>query len=58
MKEDELNELKLDIYKLYGKHRGKKIMNIYRKVLDLIAFFFQLKRSLKEIRKIGGKHTL
>ena len=33
-------------------------MNIYRKVLDLIAYTQQLKRSLKEIRKIGGKHTL
>lgn len=58
MKQNELNELKLDIYKLYGKHRGKKIMNIYRKVLDLIAYTEELKITLKEIRKIGSKHTL
>ncbi len=58
MRQNQLNELKLDIYKLYGKHRGKKVMNVYRKVLDLIAYTEELKIALKEIRKIGGKHPL
>ena len=58
MTQNQLNELKLDIYKLYGKHRGKKVMNVYRKVLDLITYTEELKITLKKIRNIGGKHPL
>jgi hypothetical protein len=58
MTSDELNELKLDIYKLYGKNRGKKVMDVYRRMLMLIEHAQQLQVTLRTIREIGSRHTL
>ena len=58
MNNEQLNELKMDIYTLYGKSRGKKVMNVYRKVLDLIAHTEELHRVMRQLREIGSKHSL
>lgn len=55
---NELNELKLDIYKLYGKNRGKKVMDVYRRVLVLIDHAQELQRTIRTIREIGSRHHL
>jgi len=58
MTSDELNELKLDIFKLYGKNRGKKVMDIYRRVLILIEHTQGLQNTLRTITEIGSRHPL
>lgn len=58
MNKEELNLLKMDIYKLYGKNRGKKVMDVYRRVLALIDYTEELQYALRSIRDIGGKHPL
>ena len=58
MNKEELNKLKMDIFKLYGKNRGKKDMEVYRKVLDLIAYTEDLQYTIRSIREIGSKHSL
>lgn len=58
MTSNELNELKLDIYKLYGKNRGKKVMDVYRRVLLLIEHTQELQSTIRTIREIGSRHSL
>jgi hypothetical protein len=58
MNQEELNQLKLDIYKLYGKNRGKKVMDVYRRVLNLISHTEKLHRTLRKLSKIGNEHPL
>ncbi len=58
MNDNQLNELKMDIYKLYGKNRGKKIMSVFRRMLDLIAHTEELHRVIRQLREIGSKHHL
>ena len=58
MNDNELNELKMDIYKLYGKNRGKKIMSVLRRMLKLISHTEELHRVIRQLRSIGSKHLL
>jgi hypothetical protein len=58
MNNETLNELKMDIYELYGKNRGKKVMKVYRRMLAVIAHAEELNRIVSELRRIGSKHSL
>ncbi len=58
MSQQELDNLKLDIFKLYGKSRGREIMSVYRRVLDLISHTESLHRTMRKLRDIGGQQTL
>ena len=58
MNQQELEELKMDVIRLYGKNRGKKEMALYKRVLKLISYTEELKYTIKQIRHIGSKHSL
>lgn len=58
MNDEELNKLKLDIHKLYGKNRGCEAEDVYKRTLDLIAHAHHLHRVLRKLSNIGSKHSL
>ena len=58
MNQEELEKLKMDIIRLYGKNRGKKEIALYKSVLKLISYTEELKYTIKQIRNIGSKHYL
>ena len=58
MTRKELDELRLESYKLYSKKSTKKELVYQDKVLKLISYTEDLKRIIRNIREIGGKHTL
>ena len=57
MTRKELYELRLESYRLYGKKSNKKELAFQDKVLYLISYTEDLKRIIRNIREIGGKHT-
>ncbi len=58
MSDEEIESLKNEIYTLISSKRGTKDEVFLKKVIELISYTSELKYALKEISKIGGKHTL
>tara|TARA_Y100000361_G_scaffold146463_1_gene156905 strand:- start:865 stop:1041 length:177 start_codon:yes stop_codon:yes gene_type:complete len=56
--DEEIESLKNEIYTLISSKRGTKDEVFLKKVIELISYTSELKYALKEISKIGGKHTL
>jgi hypothetical protein len=58
MNRKELDQLRSEIYKSYNRKDSKKEKAFQQKILELINYTEDLKRIIRSIREIGGKHTL
>ena len=58
MNREELNKLKIEVYKLLAKNKGRKSEKTLKKILNLIEYTLELKYMIKNIREIGSKHSL
>tara|TARA_B100001564_G_scaffold112178_1_gene93101 strand:+ start:98 stop:274 length:177 start_codon:yes stop_codon:yes gene_type:complete len=57
MKQKELEDLKMKVYGLYGKNRGRKENELYKEVIELIRYTEELKRLIRDLAEIGSKHS-
>lgn len=58
MTRDEINELKLEIYKLISTAKDSNKKKIYEKVIRFIDYADGVRHTLKTIAKIGGDHSI
>lgn len=58
MKQNQLDNLKMKVYRLYAKNRGRKENELYKEVIELICYTEKLKRLIADVARIGSKHSL
>ena len=58
MRNKEIDNLRMELYKLYSRKLGEEDAKVFKKMIRLCNYVQELKHTIKSIARIGGDHHL